>query len=444
MLKSLTIAVLVLSATTLATAQQALLTLEDPAGDDNGNGALVYPRRSDLQPGDLDLRALRVFRETGGVRFEATFQNAIRDPATVNNDVGSSEALSVFARRGFYAFNIDVYIDTDRIAGSGNVATLPGRRASIDPAHAWEKAVILTPRPELMRRQLHDALTEAAGKGSGDLGPMLDRSVFFPTEVRVRGKTVSFFVPDSFLGSAAVADWSITAFVTGAKINIESDFRLFGANNAPVLQRLALGVLQPAEGRPTDTFGYTGDSAPATPIVDLLGSSGMQARQLAPGAVLAGIDRNTRAVVANAPVAPAPAVAAQAAPAGGGSVFSRALDSVNRLFGFGAPAPRVAPAAAAAAPTPTLQSLLQPGQAAAVASPTAAPAVLVPAAAVVPAVAATATTRPVPAAADNAKRDAAFFEEQELRLRTLKRLRDSGLISEAEYQQKRREVLDGL
>jgi hypothetical protein len=41
-------------------------------------------------------------------------------------------------------------------------------------------------------------------------------------------------------------------------------------------------------------------------------------------------------------------------------------------------------------------------------------------------------------------RDAAFFEEQEARLRTLKRLRDSGLISEDEYQQKKREVLSTL
>ncbi len=38
-------------------------------------------------------------------------------------------------------------------------------------------------------------------------------------------------------------------------------------------------------------------------------------------------------------------------------------------------------------------------------------------------------------------RGAAFVEEQELRLRALKRLRDSGLISEAGYEQKRKEIL---
>ncbi len=48
---------------------------------------------------------------------------------------------------------------------------------------------------------------------------------------------------------------------------------------------------------------------------------------------------------------------------------------------------------------------------------------------------------PVPASRN---RDAAFYDEQEQRLRGLKRLRDQGLISDAEYEQKRRDVLQGL
>jgi hypothetical protein len=41
-------------------------------------------------------------------------------------------------------------------------------------------------------------------------------------------------------------------------------------------------------------------------------------------------------------------------------------------------------------------------------------------------------------------RDTGFFEEQEYRLRTLKRLCGSGLISEEEYQKERTEILDKL
>lgn len=43
-----------------------------------------------------------------------------------------------------------------------------------------------------------------------------------------------------------------------------------------------------------------------------------------------------------------------------------------------------------------------------------------------------------------AKRDAAFFDEQEERLKALKRLRDKDLISEPEFQQKRQEILQAM
>jgi hypothetical protein len=68
----------------------------------------------------------------------------------------------------------------------------------------------------------------------------------------------------------------------------------------------------------------------------------------------------------------------------------------------------------------------------------------VPASPATPAAAPAAAAAAAAPAAPGRPRDAAFFEEQEARLRTLKRLRDSGLISEEEYQQKRRQVLELL
>lgn len=58
-----------------------------------------------------------------------------------------------------------------------------------------------------------------------------------------------------------------------------------------------------------------------------------------------------------------------------------------------------------------------------------------------------ATVPPPPKTAPGAStkaRDAAFFMEQEERLRALKRMREENLITEAEYQQKRQDVLQGL
>lgn len=85
----------------------------------------------------------------------------------------------------------------------------------------------------------------------------------------------------------------------------------------------------------------------------------------------------------------------------------------------------------------TLQApAVSTGTSAAVSAPQAAP----PAVAA-PAAASTTVQPPAPASAG---RDARFYEEQEQRLRSLKRLREQNLITEDEYQAKRREILQGL
>lgn len=112
--------------------------------------------------------------------------------------------------------------------------------------------------------------------------------------------------------------------------------------------------------------------------------------------------RDWIALAASAPTAPPPVVAPAAAPA--------------PIVAPVAPAAPVVAAPAAALPVPAPA----PAPAAVPARPAAAP------------------------AAPAVKRDDAWYEEQEQRLRGLKRLRDRGLITEEEYQQKRREILQGL
>lgn len=262
-------------------AEHQVVTLNDPADDDNGNGTLLYPQREDFQSGDLDLLSLRIVRTDAAYRFEASFRNPIRDPASVAGDVGP-ESLAYFARHGFYAFNLDIYIDQDRILGSGNTYTLPGRHVSIDASHAWEKAIILTPRPELMHQQLIDAVAQSDGAGNpDDVEKRLDRAIFFPTEIRVRNRTISFVVPEAFLtgtGEQPDTDWSMTSFITGAKTSFEADLIPFSSPNT-ALKRLSLGVLQPKPGRPRDTFGYSGVVAPS-PVVDLITPSPLKQQAL--------------------------------------------------------------------------------------------------------------------------------------------------------------------
>ncbi|MFO1266616.1 MAG: glucodextranase DOMON-like domain-containing protein [Rubrivivax sp.] len=290
--------------------QQPLLQLADAAGDDNGDGTLVPPREPIVEPGDLDLRTLRVFDEGERLRFEATFANVVRDPAQVKSGLLGNEDLSLFARRGFYAFNLDIYLDLDRVAGSGHTALLPGRRARTDAAHAWERAIVLTPRPELMRRQLRDALGDGGVPAGTDVDAVIDAEIFFATDVRVRGRTVSFTVPSRFVGARALAGASLIAVVTAAKLSIESDWiaTLGRGSTSPARRSRACRSAwrHPRRGRPALAMGYRSAQPPATAIVDLLAADEAQQRAQLRSGVLVGL--------AAGGAAPAPGAAAPVNP----------------------------------------------------------------------------------------------------------------------------------
>lgn len=274
MLRTLALLAVLLPALARA-GDRVVATLADERGDDHGAGTLAYPQRDGFAPGDLDLTTLRIVRTDAGYRFEASFRNAVRDPATVAGAAGP-ESLDYFARRGFYAFNVDLYLDLDRVRGSGNTWTLPGRGVRIDESHAWDKAVVLTPRPELMRRQLIDAL--AGDEGAPDdraATARVDGLLHFATDVRVRGRTVAFGVPAGFLaGARPDTGWSLVAAVTGGKVTVEAELDLARADGS-ALERLALGAMQPRPGRPRETFGYPG-TVPPPAVVDLLAAGAQQ------------------------------------------------------------------------------------------------------------------------------------------------------------------------
>lgn len=283
---------LIFSALSASAGSLPLVTVSDPAGDDFGDGTLTYPQRNDFQTGDLDLLQLQISRDSLGFWFEAMLKNPIRDPGNVHGTVGS-DSLANFARKGFYQFNIDVYVDTDRVDGSGNTFTLPGRQVRIAGDYAWEKAVILTPRPELMRQQLIGALIEQyPNRTTAEIEASVDQSLFFPTRIKMRDKTIGFFVPAVFFAGSDGSNWAATALVTGAITTISADFSLFPTTKKP-LETLQLGVMQPAPGHPRDTFGYS-DRQPA-PVVDVLGASAeLQIRQLADREDLTGVSWGAR------------------------------------------------------------------------------------------------------------------------------------------------------
>ena len=216
-------------------ADATIFRLADPRGDDHGSGSLVYPVRNDLHTGDLDIVSLVAKEDPAGTLFEATFARPIAAPdRRPIDEVG--QTLDRVARRGFYTVNLDIYSDTDRVPGSGQLALLPGRKAEVDPSTAWEKAICLTPRPadarDLMlhilqgyaRRDMKAKLgrIDAAemDRRKGEIERDVDSRIFFPTRVVVNGTKVSFVVPVTFLHGRARADWSYVVAVSGADIDL--------------------------------------------------------------------------------------------------------------------------------------------------------------------------------------------------------------------------------
>jgi hypothetical protein len=261
-----------------------IFQISDPYNDDYGDGSLAYPVRSDLRAGDLDLRSFAAWKQGDGTVFQATFARHIESPGYITIDA-SGTLLSQYARFGFYTFNIDLYIDTDRIPGSGFRQTLPGRHAEVSRNNAWEKAVLLTPRPyeaktllerslresaEAEFRKMHESLSDADKKQiRSRVQQLIKDRYFIATQIRVVGPSIQFYVPNSFLGGPAKNEWSYAVAVSAADIRIQTDIAaLFGRSRGRVDNLLIVPV---TEGRSTDTFGETHErDSLQSPLIDIL------------------------------------------------------------------------------------------------------------------------------------------------------------------------------
>ena len=291
--REILLGVLIVLAASLATVRSVaegakIFTLTDPKGDDHGDGTLMYPLRTDMQSGDLDLVTFSAEAQSGGTVFEATFARAIRSPSRQTIDqIGTT--LDKIAKLGFYALNIDVYVDTDRIPGSGSTVTLPGRRAVIASANAWEKAVCLTPRPyearealkRIYERRAKQELKKREGRISSSDAESIESavaqdvasSVYFPTLVWVTGHKIRFFVPASFLGDLARDAWSYVVAVSGAKIEERLDVPTMLGSDKPAPESLMIIPVGP--GKDPDRFGSPHeDDDLQLPIVDIIVPAG--------------------------------------------------------------------------------------------------------------------------------------------------------------------------
>lgn len=257
-----------------------LFSLPDARGDDDGGGVLIYPNRADLRKGDLDLAEFSAEQRPDGTWFAVELGRPIRKPAGQVLDMTGTPVERI-ARNGFYTFNVDVYIDQDRIVGAGHTEAVPGREVTVDRAYAWEKAIVLTPRPEIARvmlqsyyeRVLEEELRAKQGKVSrkelealeADSEKYVDERFYFPDEVRVNGRRVEFLVPTEFLGGAPTASWAYTVLVTAADLEQAA---MPGQSNPAKASMMTMGV---GRGVRSDLWGIRSDEDAGTPpVIDLL------------------------------------------------------------------------------------------------------------------------------------------------------------------------------
>jgi hypothetical protein len=184
---------------------------------------------------------------------------------------------------------------------------MPGRHAEVSPDNAWERAIILTPRPHEARgelkRMLMKQLNEESRQDAADVNDAeiealraqvpgdVDERIFFPTQVKVRGNKISFFVPTSFLGDVARDNWSYAVAVSGA--NVLQTFDLSKVLGRTGEREKSLMILPISPGRWQDRFGGGRENAPnQPPLVDILVPEGRKQES-----VLGNFDRRKPVVL---------------------------------------------------------------------------------------------------------------------------------------------------
>lgn len=208
---------------------------DDPVGDDHGPGTYVYPGNAVFTPGVFDMKRFEVFDEGSDVVFKVWMAGPI------DNVWNSPIGLSVQT--------IDVYIDTDRVPGSGQTGALGGRRVEFAPESAWEYAIWV----EGWQQRIFTAGGEAQGAG-----PAGAEASGLRVSVDSAERSVTVRVPKAVIGEPQPT-WGYQVFILGQEGFPESD---------------SLRVREVKANRAEWRFGG-GDDGPYDPnVIDLLAPPG--------------------------------------------------------------------------------------------------------------------------------------------------------------------------
>ncbi len=184
------------------------LAFDDPAGDDHGAGAVVYPTDPVFAPGTFDLRQVTLDKRGRDVEIRLTFAAPVTDPWNSRAWGGPGWSLPL----------VHVYLDTAR---GGYQDTLPGVGARFAQADRWDRVVVVSAEGgEELKRRLRQ------------LKGFERRALVRPRSLTVDGATIVARVRKSALGRSKVARWGVQVVVGSTDVFAEGPGRPWRAVQA--------------------------------------------------------------------------------------------------------------------------------------------------------------------------------------------------------------------
>lgn len=150
------------------------VSFKDPSGDDKGPGKYTYPTDTVYKRGSFDLTDFSLEKKGDKAEVTVGLNTTLENPWKMAS--------------GFSVQMIFVFIDTDGKEGSGSTDGLPGLNVKFAPAHAWDKAIIISPQ---------DSSRVKAEVGS-KAGAQKD-NVIVPLRVKASGRKITATIDASGL-----------------------------------------------------------------------------------------------------------------------------------------------------------------------------------------------------------------------------------------------------
>jgi alpha-amylase/alpha-mannosidase (GH57 family) len=167
-----------------------VLQVDDPDGDDNGPGTYTYPTDSVFKPRSFDLKSFIVSYDDKNMIFKFAFNGPVPNPW------GSPNNLAIQT--------LDVYVDKDPGAGTGERKLFPGRNAALEAGNGWDIAV--------WAEGWTPAIVEPDPQG---VEPKPLVGVDFKILVDEAARTVTVRVPRDAFGDGDPTTWGYVGLVLG-------------------------------------------------------------------------------------------------------------------------------------------------------------------------------------------------------------------------------------